>query len=176
MVGEGHSEVVPYIRHRPPPSPQRYNWGRGRGQALIYTLTHSLTHALVLAPTVQCSEQQFACLDGLKCIPKSHWCDYSPDCLDASDEPQDCRKFGLSVTAHTSLPPLSLLFSSPLLAIHLRSFFLPEAATTTETGAPVIVVAVVVVLVRFSGDRHNEVTQSQKCQQGYDIMRQHSSW
>ncbi|XP_063881494.1 prolow-density lipoprotein receptor-related protein 1-like isoform X4 [Scylla paramamosain] len=41
---------------------------------------------------VQCTDQQFACHDGLKCIPKSHKCDFSPDCLDASDEPEDCPR------------------------------------------------------------------------------------
>ncbi|XP_050691158.1 prolow-density lipoprotein receptor-related protein 1-like isoform X1 [Eriocheir sinensis] len=45
---------------------------------------------LATLTTVQCSEREFRCRDGLKCIPMSHKCDYSPDCRDASDEPPDC--------------------------------------------------------------------------------------
>ena len=39
--------------------------------------------------------ENFACSDGLRCIP-AHWkCDSSPDCADLSDEPFDCRKLPL---------------------------------------------------------------------------------
>nr|XP_045618524.1 low-density lipoprotein receptor-related protein 1B-like isoform X1 [Procambarus clarkii] len=48
------------------------------------TLPHPAT------PSVQCLDEEFACADGLKCIPISWKCDHSPDCLDASDEPLDC--------------------------------------------------------------------------------------
>ncbi|XP_077556086.1 LDL receptor protein 1 isoform X2 [Haemaphysalis longicornis] len=55
--------------------------------------------ALVIAVTadsttettrVQCPDSQFACADGHNCIPKQWKCDYSPDCADGSDEPEDC--------------------------------------------------------------------------------------
>ncbi|XP_029850375.2 prolow-density lipoprotein receptor-related protein 1 [Ixodes scapularis] len=39
---------------------------------------------------VQCSDNQFACADGKECIPTQWKCDYSPDCADGSDEPDDC--------------------------------------------------------------------------------------
>ena len=34
--------------------------------------------------------EMFACADGQKCIPMQWKCDFSPDCLDGSDEPPDC--------------------------------------------------------------------------------------
>ncbi|CAL4088832.1 unnamed protein product, partial [Meganyctiphanes norvegica] len=42
------------------------------------------------ADRVMCGEGQFRCLDKLKCIPQNWRCDFAPDCLDASDEPEDC--------------------------------------------------------------------------------------
>ncbi|XP_064475155.1 prolow-density lipoprotein receptor-related protein 1-like [Ornithodoros turicata] len=39
---------------------------------------------------VKCQDDQFACADGRRCIPLKWKCDYSPDCADGSDEPDDC--------------------------------------------------------------------------------------
>ena len=37
-----------------------------------------------------CPDDMFECADKLKCIPLKWKCDFSPDCLDGSDEPPDC--------------------------------------------------------------------------------------
>ncbi|XP_076069558.1 LDL receptor protein 1 isoform X2 [Oratosquilla oratoria] len=51
-------------------------------------IEHVVEHEL--RPEGRCQEDEFACADGLKCIPKRWRCDYSPDCHDYSDETPDC--------------------------------------------------------------------------------------
>ena len=53
----------------------------------------SLLFLLALAPAVlalKCSESEFGCEDGSRCVPRSWFCDGSLDCLDSSDEPDSC--------------------------------------------------------------------------------------
>ena len=42
------------------------------------------------SPPLNCSAEEFACADRLKCIPLKWKCDLSVDCMDGSDEPSDC--------------------------------------------------------------------------------------
>ena len=58
-----------------------------------YTPFPSQLDAAVEGDAVKCTgPDQFACADGLRCIPANWRCDSSPDCADTSDEPPDCRK------------------------------------------------------------------------------------
>lgn len=36
--------------------------------------------------------KEFQCVESGICIPLAYKCNASPDCLDGSDEPPDCRK------------------------------------------------------------------------------------
>ena len=61
-----------------------------------YGRTSSDTTALALTNPPQplsCSSDQFACLDGLKCILNEYLCDGKNDCNDASDETPDVQCF-----------------------------------------------------------------------------------
>lgn len=63
--------------------------------ASVVILSTVFTSALTADSTtetarVKCPDTQFACADGQGCIPKQWKCDYSPDCADGSDEPEDC--------------------------------------------------------------------------------------
>lgn len=40
--------------------------------------------------SLNCKSHQFACHDGLACIPDTFQCDSTPDCLDGSDEGEHC--------------------------------------------------------------------------------------
>lgn len=37
-----------------------------------------------------CSQDEFQCADGSRCIPSQWYCDGIPECLDLSDEPESC--------------------------------------------------------------------------------------
>jgi len=52
----------------------------------IYLGVVQLKDATATSLSLACSSDQFACEDGLKCIPKSYLCDGDGDCGDASDE------------------------------------------------------------------------------------------
>lgn len=41
---------------------------------------------------LQCGPTEFACHDGIKCVPVTRICDSAPDCFDGSDEPLDCPR------------------------------------------------------------------------------------
>ena len=45
---------------------------------------------LLLLSSLDCSDTEFACLDGSKCVSETWFCDGSLDCLDGSDEPESC--------------------------------------------------------------------------------------
>ncbi|XP_037511191.1 low-density lipoprotein receptor-related protein 1 [Rhipicephalus sanguineus] len=58
---------------------------------LFVVFTVSVTADTTTETTrVKCPDNQFACADGQGCIPKQWKCDFSPDCADGSDEPEDC--------------------------------------------------------------------------------------
>ena len=72
---------------------------------LIRTTSNSDTITLALtnpSPTLSCSEDQFACSDGLKCISNEYLCDGDADCNDASDESESaCIECGTDPSKFT---------------------------------------------------------------------------
>ena len=62
---------------------------------------------LVLAKFVNAKDEDcqdaamFRCADGQKCIPIQWKCDFSPDCLDGSDEPPDCPQITCQASQFT---------------------------------------------------------------------------
>ena len=62
---------------------------------LLLVLSCSFLDWTSATENLQCDTNDpdlFQCADGQKCIPISKRCDFSPDCLDGSDEPPDCPK------------------------------------------------------------------------------------
>ena len=60
--------------------------------SLSQTHTHTHTHKYTATPQpVQCSTQEYPCMDRMQCIPDSALCDGTEQCDDGSDE-LTCRK------------------------------------------------------------------------------------